>query len=350
MTMKYRVFISYATQDLQLADYLSFAIRKQYHHADVFIAKYCVPPGPDLAFSIYTALINADTVVLLWTPVSQLSNWVKSEGEYSFVLGKHLIQIKTERDIPISRTLRTLKYESAYSYPTVKACLDHTADHVAYLARNLRLSHQLISEARRSLYSLTQDDDAFYKFAIGVLKKHNTDTLFISGSPVAVLPFETSTNARKEYLLRMHSYFTRRSAHGIARYVFNKKRTFHRIASSPSEADALPNHLHFMQPLLESNNFNLLSSQSLDFVPSGLVTPTEGAIVLKDPSEPDRTVGVYFVKGEQLKKVVRALRYITRPPYVEPESVWLPQITDLCAKIGKSKHTPPPNPSLMHFD
>jgi hypothetical protein len=188
---------------------------------------------------------------------------------------------------------------------------------------------RLISEAKRTHYSLSPDDDDFYKFAIQALKKNNTDALFISGSPVAVLPFEATTQARKEYLLLIHSRFSRRGELGVARYVFNKKRTFDRIISSPGETDALPKHLRFMRPLLESSNFRLLSSQYLDFVPSGLVTPKEGAIVLKDPLEPDRTVGVYFVKGKELVHVNRALRYITRPSYVEPERIWLPQITNL---------------------
>ena len=328
--MDYRVFISYATADLKLADYLAESIRQCIPAADVFIAEYRVPSGLDLAFDVYTALINADAVVLLWTPVSQLSNWVKTEGEYAFVLGKYFIQIMTERGITISRALRTLKYESAYRHRSVKTCLRHVVADIAEHAHSMLFSRRLIADAERSLFSLSRDDDAFYKFALRALRKNNSDALFISGSPVMVLPFEATTHARKEYLLLIRSRFVRRGETGVARYVFNKNRTFDRIRSAAGEADALPTHFRFIRPLLESSRFNLLSSKRLDFVPSGLVTPTEGALVLKDPSDPDRTVGVYFVKGKQLAAVTRALRYLTRPACVEPEGVWMPEIMHVC--------------------
>lgn len=328
--MEYRVFISYATADLKLADYLAESIRLRVPTADVFIAEYRVPCGRDLAFDIYTALINADVVVLLWTPVSQLSNWVKTEGEYAFVLGKYLTQIMTVRGITISKPLRTLKYDSVHRHRSVRTGLLHVANEIAEHARRILFSRRLIADAERSLCSLSRDDDAFYNFALRALRKNNSDVLFISGSPRMVLPFEATSHARQEYLQLMRSRFVRRGETGIARYVFNKKRAFNRLRSATGEANALPAHLRFIRPLLESSSFSLMSSEHLDFVPSGLVTPTKGALVLKDPSDPERTVGVYFVKGKQLAAVIRAFRELSRPDCVEPQDVWIPEVMHIC--------------------
>jgi hypothetical protein len=322
----YRVFISYATGDIRLADYVDAAIKQACPWADVFIAKYHVPAGVDLAFNVYSALIEADVVVLLWTPISAVSDWVRSEGECSFLLGKYLIQVKTEKSITISRTLRTLKYEPAYRYPSVKACLDHVALQVAAHCHNISFSKKLIAEARHTRYSLSREDDAFYRFAIKALKDENQDAVFISGSPVTVLPLEADTNARKEYLLLLRSRFMRRGELGIGKYIFNKSRTFRRLIEHQGEASRLPAHLRFMKPLLESSNFCLCASTHLDFFPSGLVTPKGGAIVLKDPSDPDRTVGVYFIKGKQLANVIRTLRLVVHPSQIETQEQWLPQL------------------------
>jgi hypothetical protein len=95
------------------------------------------------------------------------------------------------------------------------------------------------------------------------------------------------------------------------------------------EAEELEGHLSKVAPLFSSSVFNVFASKNLDFLPSGLITTNSAAIVLKDPSIPSRTVGVYFLKGKDTQNVRHKILPLLRESTLVPQQVWVPEVLNL---------------------
>jgi hypothetical protein len=331
MVYPYHIFISYSTQNRQLVDHLSLILKEGCPGANVFDAEYSVEFGDDIALAVYSELIpRTDTVILLWTPEAAGSNWVHTEAAYSYLFGKHVVQIKTAPQVPVASVLRHLKYVSTYRFNSMTDCFKSVAQHVAKRARRHNLCRRLLLAALKTRYAFSLDDDTFYNFAVSHLRSAASDTaLFVTGSPVLVLPQEADTDARRLYLdLLIHRY-SRRGCTGTGKYVFNQNATYGRLMENIPEAEQIEGHLGKVAPLLSSNAFDLFASRNIDFLPSGLITTDSAALVLKDPSIPSRTVGVYFIKGKEAQDVRRRLLLLLRDNLLIPQRIWVPELIEL---------------------
>lgn len=330
----YNVFISYSIRDLDLVRGLKATIEECCPSTYVFVAEYEIQFGEDLALAVYSKLIEkTDTVVLLWTTHSEKSDWVRSEAAYSKLFSKHIVQIKMNPDVHIAETLQNLKYASAYRFNSIKDCFFCVASQIAKRIYRQGLCKRLLLQAIRSRYAFSREDDSFYRFACGYLKNGKIGTsLFMSGSPVTVLPHEADTEARREYLDLLLYRFTKKPGNSKGRYLFNQRRTYGRLMANLQEAEEFERHMRRVEPLLRSPDFELCGSRNLDFLPSGLVAENSAAIVLKDPSIPSRTVGVYFLKGKQVNNIRRQLRPIMHPTMLIPGKIWLPELQGLVSE------------------
>ncbi|MFB0554417.1 MAG: toll/interleukin-1 receptor domain-containing protein [Phycisphaerae bacterium] len=330
----YNVFISYSIRDLDLVRGLKATIEDFCPSAYVFVAEYDIQFGEDLALAVYSELIEkTDTVVLLWTTHSEKSDWVRSEAAYSKLFSKHIVQIKMNPDVHIAETLQNLKYASAYRFNIIKDCFFCVARQIAKRIYRQGLCKRLLLQALRSRYSFSRDDDSFYRFACGYLKKGKiSNSLFMSGSPVTVLPSEAYTEFRREYLDLLLYRFTKRPGTSKVKYLFNQSRTYARLMANLQESEEFERHMSRVEPLLRSPNFEFCGSRNLDFLPSGLIDENSAAIVLKDPSMHSRTVGVYFLKGKQVNNILRQLLPIMHPTMLIPGKIWLPELRELVSK------------------
>jgi hypothetical protein len=76
-----RIFLSYAAADAQIAQELADGLRR--HSFDVWTTHSSLGPGDNFAAQLADALGKSDAMVVLLTPKSVESEWVRREIEYA---------------------------------------------------------------------------------------------------------------------------------------------------------------------------------------------------------------------------------------------------------------------------
>ena len=113
--MAFKVFISYSTRDLtrtrQVKDLLEAA------GAQVFVAKYSVPPGAELAPKIFSSIQACDLFVLLWSHHAKKSEWVPQEIGIARGLNKPIIPVVLHQSTELPGFLKGIKYHPIYEDP-----------------------------------------------------------------------------------------------------------------------------------------------------------------------------------------------------------------------------------------
>jgi hypothetical protein len=84
----YDVLISYAREDVERASALEALLSGLPHRLKVWRDKTNLLPGQQVDFAIPAALRDAKVVVVLWSPQSIGSDWVRHEAGYAVVEGK----------------------------------------------------------------------------------------------------------------------------------------------------------------------------------------------------------------------------------------------------------------------
>ncbi len=89
-----KVFISYSRGDIDAAEYIASELRE--HGADVFIDTHELTAGEDFVGRLGKEVSAADVVVLLLSPNSTQSRWVKAEINWAFIQEKRILPILLE--------------------------------------------------------------------------------------------------------------------------------------------------------------------------------------------------------------------------------------------------------------
>lgn len=93
------IFISYSRKDKDAADYIANELRAR--GADVFIDYEDIPPGDEFPLWLSQEVINRDCFVLLVSPNSVVSKWVKREVNWADKHNKKIIPLLMENtEIP----------------------------------------------------------------------------------------------------------------------------------------------------------------------------------------------------------------------------------------------------------
>ncbi len=108
-----KVFISYGHQDSELADYLADRLCEAGHA--VWRSEEEVLPGENLALKVGQALEESDAMVVLVSPESIRSQWVREEINYALgspnYAGRVIpVLVRPTKDMPwFLRTLKAVK-------------------------------------------------------------------------------------------------------------------------------------------------------------------------------------------------------------------------------------------------
>jgi hypothetical protein len=106
--MALKVFISYATHDVQVVNFVRQILAGA--PIEVFVADYSVPPGQPLAQSIVAGIVQCDVFVLLWSNNSVSSEWVPQEIGIAKAHNKKVIPIVLNHGLTPPGFIRELKY------------------------------------------------------------------------------------------------------------------------------------------------------------------------------------------------------------------------------------------------
>jgi len=113
--MAYRVFISYSTKDLWIADHVKAALTLP--GVEVFIAEYNVPPSAPLNLQIELAIRACDLFVLLWSRNSKSSDYVPQEIGIARGCGRAILPVVLEDGLTVPGFISELKYLPAFRNP-----------------------------------------------------------------------------------------------------------------------------------------------------------------------------------------------------------------------------------------
>lgn len=114
--MAYKVFVSYSTKDISLAEHIKTSITNPL--VEVFIAEYSIKPGEILDEAIIAAIKTCDLFVLLWSRNSKSSEYVP--GEVAIARGdkKIIIPLVLEDGLELPAFIKDVKYTAVYRNPS----------------------------------------------------------------------------------------------------------------------------------------------------------------------------------------------------------------------------------------
>ena len=106
--MKFKVFISYSTQDLTQVELL----RQQLLNTpiEVFVAEHSVLPGEDLGIKITQAIAECDLFVVLWSENAESSKWVSQEIGHAKAKNKEILPLVLSKGLGLPAFISNLKY------------------------------------------------------------------------------------------------------------------------------------------------------------------------------------------------------------------------------------------------
>src|SRR4051794_30701312 len=113
--MAFRVFVSYSTRDLAVANSLKTNLQRA--GAVPYIAQYSAVPGQSLSHAIGEAIDYCDLFLLLWSTNADESKWVPQEIGRAIAKGKPIMPVVLHPGISLTGFIRDLKYLEWYKNP-----------------------------------------------------------------------------------------------------------------------------------------------------------------------------------------------------------------------------------------
>lgn len=112
--MKYNVFISYSTKDLEAVKKIQ-SILDDTDDINVFVAEDSVRPGEVLDRKIERAIKNSHLFILFWSKNSRNSEWVGQEIGIAKQAEKDILPIILDKGLTAPGFISDLKYISAHN-------------------------------------------------------------------------------------------------------------------------------------------------------------------------------------------------------------------------------------------
>lgn len=113
--MAFKVFVSYSTRDLSVAEALRTHLTTA--GAEVYVAEYSAVPGQSLPKAIEKAIDNCDLFLLLWSANADQSKWVPQEIGRATGKGKPVMPVVLHPGIALTGFIQDLKYLPWYQSP-----------------------------------------------------------------------------------------------------------------------------------------------------------------------------------------------------------------------------------------
>lgn len=157
--MKFNIFISYSTKDLQQVK----ALEKQLSNTpiNVFVADHSILPGEELTSKISEAIRGCDLFIVLWSKNAKNSDWVSQEIGKATALNKKILPLVLDRGLTLPGFLSDLKYLSVAKDPENSLC---EATRIALIEYDKKQSDIEAIKAKKQ-----KDKDALVKMGIGAL-------------------------------------------------------------------------------------------------------------------------------------------------------------------------------------
>jgi len=111
--MKYNIFISYSTKDLDVVKKFQ-SILNDTPDLNVFVAEDSVKVGERLSATIQNSINNSHLFLLLWSKNSKESDWVSQEIGIAKQADKDILPILLDKDLNAPGFISDLKYVSAH--------------------------------------------------------------------------------------------------------------------------------------------------------------------------------------------------------------------------------------------
>jgi hypothetical protein len=180
-----------------------------------------------------------------------------------------------------------------------------------------------MDQIRRSKYALSENKDDSYRFGRNLLsQEHRQSIIFTAGTPALILPTEIYTHSRRECFEILLHRFSRKSSLTTGSYLFNFEETVLSLRGSPMDSAGLDKHIKRISQAIHSPELCVYGlKRPAALLPSGILSEEEGAILVKDPVERDRFIGVYFIRGKELD----FLRNRIHIPTVTPQNIYREQ-------------------------
>jgi hypothetical protein len=113
--MPYKVFISYSTKDLHIAQWVKTSLALG--SVEVFLAESSIPASARLNAEIEAAIRACDLFVLLWSRNSKASDYVPQEIGIARGCQKTIMPIVLEPSLAVPGFISELKYLPAFQNP-----------------------------------------------------------------------------------------------------------------------------------------------------------------------------------------------------------------------------------------
>jgi hypothetical protein len=329
-TSRRTVFISFTPKNFGLVSQIRIYLETTLN-ADVYIAEHDAPLGINLAQDIVDAVWKRDTILALWTKDTQGRRWVRFEATLAYAIGKHMIIIKLDDADDIPSYLHQSKHLNISKYQNVQEALDDLIRHLQAKMPQYEVSTALTEHAQTEIYSMSEDEDDFYRFAIQMLRSPDQHSIiFTAGTPALILPSEIYTHPRQEYTELLLDQLSQPDYLKDAYYLFNYRKTkTHLHSEYPVE---VRNRLQRVKHTLNETSARIYGlKSSLSYLPSGILSDQVGAILLRDPYAHNRLIGVYFVQGRELDTLRKRL-YL---PSINPRTIYTEkQWVEMLSQVG----------------
>lgn len=317
--MNYKIFISYSTKDLVIVEKLVEVLKSNISYLNIYVAEYKTPFGSIFARDVIDAIWKCDTFIVLWTSNAERSRWVQFETSLAYGLGKEIIPIKFHNKVEMPEYLLGYKGLWMDNYQILRIGFDALVKQIKYKVNKYHFKRWLINQIRLSKYAISENEEKFYIFANKVLSQSRSENIiFVSGTPALLLPTETYTHNRKKYLDTLLYRFSKKNNLTKGIYLFNYRKTINRLKTNPIDKSKFTEHIKRIKPVLNSPDLDVYGLKHLLYLPSGILTENEGAILVRDPSILDKLIGIYFVKGKELEYLRNRLYF----PIIKPKNIY----------------------------
>jgi hypothetical protein len=108
----FKVFVSYSTLDLKNVERLQQSLAGT--GVEVFVAEDSVRPSESLPDRLSQAIAACDMFVVLWSANAKASGWVSQEIGKAHSLGKPILPLVLEDELPVPGFIGQIKYIPMY--------------------------------------------------------------------------------------------------------------------------------------------------------------------------------------------------------------------------------------------
>src|SRR5215210_5727346 len=105
--MAYKVFMSYATKDLPIANHVKQLLADA--SIEVYVAAHSLWPGATINQALVNAIESCDLFMLLWSRNSKASEWVSQEIGIATHAKKSILPVVLEPNLNLPGFIKELK-------------------------------------------------------------------------------------------------------------------------------------------------------------------------------------------------------------------------------------------------